>query len=175
MTHFKARFMKVTTFLLSIALFACQSIPENENLTHFTLRSNIVVVLSEGRLEPRSVGSYSLRVYEVLTPQFPYDNFITGVIESREGSVEALKGLDITGDGNCELVVITRSAGSGSYASAIAYQYDGSNLHTIASALNLNPDEDIIKSLRSNYDKKFGKVFNNPLSWNTACGIGMVK
>jgi len=52
-------------------------------------------VVAEGEGEPRSIGSYSIRLYGSANPDFPLDDFIAGVVVPRDGSVERLAKLGI--------------------------------------------------------------------------------
>src|SRR5262249_39961777 len=74
--------------------------------------SSEVVLVSEGDFEPRSIGSYSLRVYGGSSKKFPTDDFVVGLIRPRNGTVETVRFDDIDGDQRPDIVVIIRSAGS---------------------------------------------------------------
>ena len=54
----------------------------------------MILVAEESSLEPRSVGSYSLRLYSATNPDFPYDDFRSGLILARDGIIEAVEELD---------------------------------------------------------------------------------
>ena len=106
-----------------------------------------LLVADEGMHEPRSIGSYSLRLYAPFDTQFPYDNFVSGVVAARDGSIERLLAADIDGDDRKEAVVVIRSAGSGGYLSGHAYDVDGNHLRLVARAEGLMPTADIIEAL----------------------------
>jgi hypothetical protein len=107
-----------------------------------------VVVVAEGDLEPRSVGSYALRVYGGAGKTSPTDDFIGGIIRPRSGTIEAVKFEAIDGDDGPEIVVITRSVGSGGYLSADAFRYQSGALEWILSVSDLDKEADPIQALR---------------------------
>src|SRR5262245_39687483 len=84
-----------------------------------------MAVVAEGDFEPRSIGSYSLRIYAGTNPDFPYDAFMAGTVRPRDGTVEDLKFFDLDRDGVLDIIVILRSAGSGGYRSADAFELHG--------------------------------------------------
>ena len=108
----------------------------------------MLAVVSEGNLEPRSIGSYCLRVYYLGNPDFPYDHFVTGLIMPRDGSLEKVLIADLNGDEVPEIIVTIRSAGTGSYLSADAFQFDGKHLIHYKSFSNLPKDTDPIQILK---------------------------
>lgn len=66
------------------------------------------VVVAEGDLEPRSIGSYAVRIYAFINPDFPFDKLVTGIIRPRDGVVEEVKFADLDGHGSPEIVVVIR-------------------------------------------------------------------
>lgn len=80
------------------------------------------VVADEGEGEPRSTGSYALRLYKSGDPSYPFDAFVAGAVRARDGTLEALKFADINRDGKNEIIVVIRSAGTGGYLSADAFR-----------------------------------------------------
>ncbi len=149
----KLLLLKALILLAALAVSSCATKSETTDHHELRLQSNVVAIVSEGPLEPRSLGSYSLRIYQILDPKYPYDNYVAGMLVPRDGSIEALKAKDINGDGVEEIIVITRVAGSGSYISAVAYEYNGEKLNVIASVNDLMPDIDPIESLLSAYNE----------------------
>jgi len=121
------------------------------------LPSGGLIVVSEGVAEPRSVGSYSLRIYAVSNPDFPYDNFVTGIVRPRDGVVERAVLYDIDDDGAVEIIVIVRNVGTGSYLSADAIQYQDASLNLLVSVGGLEKDQDPIPFLRVAYDEAYNK------------------
>ena len=112
-----------------------------------------IAVVAEGEFEPRSIGSYSVRTYSGVNPKFPFDDFITGMIRPRNGAVENVRFHDFDGDGRAEIIVIIRSAGSGSYLSADAFAYADKSLKLLASVSDLPNDADPIPVLAEKVSK----------------------
>ena len=54
-------------------------------LTGTVPANGLIVTVTEGPGEPRSIGSYALRLYEPLHPDFPYDASSRGPCESATG------------------------------------------------------------------------------------------
>jgi hypothetical protein len=73
------------------------------------------LVIAEGGLEPRSIGSYTTRIYKGRSAKFPTDEFITGVVRPRNGTIDGVGFADVDGDNRADLIVMVRSAGSGGY------------------------------------------------------------
>ena len=106
------------------------------------------VVVAEGEREPRSIGSYSLRIYGAANAKAPYDDFIAGVIQPRDGNLEGIRFADLDHDGSPEIVVLVRSAGTGGYLSADAFRLRGTTLSLLASVSDLSKDADAIHALQ---------------------------
>ena len=110
-----------------------------------------VVVVAEGELEPRGVGSYSLRVYAAASPRFPYDDFVAGTVRPRDGRVEDVRFSDLDRDGVPDIVVVIRSAGTGGYLSADAFRLRGTALTLLGSVSGLPSDADPILALEGEF------------------------
>jgi hypothetical protein len=109
-------------------------------------RSTIQV--AEGDNEPRSTGSYSIRLYGGSNPDFPLDDFVTGQIYPRDGTVERLLNTDANGDGIGEVVVVMRSAGSGGYLSVDLFSWQNRQLKRILSLSDLPPKTDVLREVK---------------------------
>ena len=116
------------------------------------LLKNSYVVVEESALEPRSIGSYSIRLYDLTTPDFPTDNFVSGIVRARDGTVQSIEKADINKDGEKDLVVLIRSAGSGGYLQAEAFRFGGGEVEVIASVLDLDPKAKYLEKLKSMID-----------------------
>jgi len=116
-----------------------------------------VVVVAEGDFESRSIGSYALRVYGGTSTKYPLDDFVTGVIRPRNGTIETVRFDSIDGDDRLEIVVVIRSAGSGGYVSADAFRYYAGLLESVVSVSGLDKIADPIRALRDKYDARAGR------------------
>lgn len=108
-----------------------------------------IVVVAEGELEPRSTGSYSLRIYGGANRAHPYDDFIGGIVWRRSGTVEKLVLADVNGDQIADIVVVVRSAGTGGYLSADAFRLRGRLLEHLGSVKGLAKDADPVRALKA--------------------------
>ena len=105
------------------------------------------VVADEGEGEPRSTGSYALRLYKSGDPSYPFDAFVAGAVRARDGTLEALKFADLNRDGKNEIIVVVRSAGSGGYLSADAFRLQKDTLVLAASKSGLPANADPVAEL----------------------------
>ena len=94
--------------------------------------TDFVVTVTEGPSEPRSIGSYAIRLYRPYDPAWPYNNFTDGMVRKRDGGVESLLFEDIDEDTSVDVIVVVRSAGSGGYLSADAYRVIDDRLNSAA-------------------------------------------
>lgn len=117
------------------------------------LSTGEVAVASAGNLEPRNVGSYALRAYSAANPAFPYDDHIAGTVRPGDGTLESLAAHDLDRNGTEAIVVILRSAGTGSYLSAEAIQYTGKSLILIISVDGLEKSGNPIQALELAFKK----------------------
>ncbi len=106
-----------------------------------------ILVVAEADREPRSIGSYSVRLYSGRNPSFPYDDFVAGVIEKRDGFIVSARLADVDGDAQPELVVTMQSAGSGSYLAADAYSFTDESITRVAHVEGLAPQADVVAAL----------------------------
>jgi hypothetical protein len=95
------------------------------------------------------VGSYSLRVYAGTNPRFPYDQFVTGTVRSRDGTVEDVRFSDLDRDGLPDIIVVIRTAGTGGYLSADAFRLRGTILMLLGSVSGLPKDADPVGALEA--------------------------
>ncbi|AFQ48073.1 PliI family lysozyme inhibitor of I-type lysozyme [Burkholderia cepacia] len=109
-----------------------------------------IVVVSSGALEPCSTGSYAVRVYSTVhaASGFDTDDYVTGVLHARDGTVTDALTVDLGARAPQALVVTTRSAGSGGYVGAQAYVTTPRTVRLVASVDGLAPDADVTAALR---------------------------
>lgn len=106
------------------------------------------VVIAEGEFEARSIGSFSVRLYEAAPPEDQTTFFSAGLIRSRNGTIEKIVLADVDASKGPEIIVIVRSAGTGGYLSAHAFAFDEKKLVFSAAIENLPPDSDPVVELR---------------------------
>ncbi|HGL4261082.1 PliI family lysozyme inhibitor of I-type lysozyme [Burkholderia dolosa] len=108
------------------------------------------IVVSSGALEPCSIGSYAVRMYSTADtgPGFDTDDYVTGVLHARDGTVSDAFVADLGPRASQALVVTTRSAGSGGYVGAQAYVTTPRAVTLVASVDGLAPDADVVAALR---------------------------
>jgi Periplasmic lysozyme inhibitor of I-type lysozyme len=111
----------------------------------------LAVVVAEGDFEPRSIGSYSVRVYRVDTAARPDDEtsfFAFGAVRPRDGALERVwRAEALRIDGAPALVVTTRSAGSGDRLSADAFELTSQRIRLRASVAGLGRNVDPLPAL----------------------------
>ncbi|MDA7640082.1 PliI family lysozyme inhibitor of I-type lysozyme [Opitutaceae bacterium] len=112
------------------------------------LLESIYVVVEESASEPRSIGSYSVRLYALKNPGWPTDNFVHGIVRSRDGSIQSIESADIDQDGFEDVVVLIRSAGSGGCLQAEAFRCAEGKVDVIASVLGLDPKAKYVERLK---------------------------
>ncbi len=110
--------------------------------------TEFVVTVTEGPGEPRSIGSYAVRLYMPHDPAWPFDAFLAGMVRYRDGAVDALRFADIDGNDAAEIIVVVRSAGSGGNVSADAFSVGGSGLALIGHLEGLLGNADPVAALR---------------------------
>ncbi|WP_293776380.1 PliI family lysozyme inhibitor of I-type lysozyme [uncultured Oxalicibacterium sp.] len=120
----------------------------------FVPHTGQTVVVAEGDLEPRSIGSYSVRLYARNDPAYPYDRFVAGLVRPRNGMIQDLSFADIDKNGQSDIVVITRYAGSGNFVTAEAFHLQGNTLRLIASVAGLDAKKDAIQALQTKHAKR---------------------
>jgi len=107
-----------TALLLLITFYAVAQIPFVSKLK---LPTGQTVVVAEGDYEARSIGSFSVRLYEAASAPDETTFFVSGLIHPRDGVLENVMLADIDGDQHPEILVMARSVGTGGYMSAYAF------------------------------------------------------
>lgn len=114
-------------------------------LTHPTGKT---VVVAEGDFEARSIGSFSVRLYEAAAAPDETTFFTSGLVRPRDGVIEKVILADVDGDRQQEIVVIARSVGTGNYLSAQAFAVAKDKLIFRAVVEGLAADADPVAALR---------------------------
>ncbi len=142
----------VFSLLVPVALVAATPSVETRWVSKLRLNPEVVVVVAEGDLEPRSIGTVSVRAYradaEAERKGFDLDAYLGGVLCQREGVVESVSSADIDGDGRPELIVAMRSAGSGGWRSGVALKVRESRVEVVARVDDLPAGADVVRALR---------------------------
>ena len=108
-------------FALTGALLASATLHAAESdrfITKVKLPSGQTAVVAEGDFEARSIGSFSVRLYEAAPSGDETTFFTAGLIRARDGSIETVLLADVDGNKRPEIIVNVRSVGTGSYLSA---------------------------------------------------------
>jgi hypothetical protein len=107
------------TFLLACVLVSVISAARSETALFravITLDTGQLLVVEESDLEPRSIGSFAVRLYSGANPEFPYDDFQRGLFLKRDGVLESVRELPPQ-DGHARVLITVRSVGTGGYPS----------------------------------------------------------
>jgi len=89
------------------------------------LPNQLVAVIAEGDWEARSIGSYSIRLYTTRSAAAPDDTtfYTAAITRPRDGTVEQVLLAPLVQHEPPNLIVVIRSAGSGGYLSADAFDF----------------------------------------------------
>lgn len=113
-----------------------------------TLPDGQTVVVAEGDLEARSVGSYSVRLYEAAQAPDATTFFISGIVMPRDGVVTEVLLDDADTDGQIEVVVVTRSVGAGGYLSARVFDVLDGRIDPLITVTDLPADAQVLEVLK---------------------------
>jgi hypothetical protein len=141
----------IKSLVLVIALLASGSLNaagSERFIAKLKLPSGQTAVIAEGEFEARSIGSFSVRLYDAAPPGEETTFFRAGLVHRRDGTVEKVMLADIDGDRKPEIIVVVRSAGTGSHLSAQAFSFDREKLILRAGAEGLPPEAEPIAALR---------------------------
>jgi hypothetical protein len=97
--------------------------------------------VANARRQPRAIGSEGIRPYSDASPENRCDDCVSGIAVARDGTVRRIALPDIDGGGACELLVSTRSGGSGSCLCAPAFAVTGTNIGPVAGVDDLDPGQ----------------------------------
>jgi hypothetical protein len=113
----------------------------------------------EGPDSARSTGSYAVYIYSGGGPLtgLTTDHLLTGTVGVRDGEIQDCWMTDIDEDGKAEILVFSRSAGSGGYGELIVYRFDGTELQP---AELPDPDPDLMGGYQGHdeYELADGKL-----------------
>jgi hypothetical protein len=143
--------------LVSIALLASGTLNAADSerfIAKVKLPSGQTAVVAEGDFEARSIGSFSIRLYDAAPAGDKTTFFRAGIVRPRDGTVERVMLADVDGDRRPEIIVLVRSAGTGGYLSAHAFAFDKQSLIFRAAVEGLPPDADPSAALQNSARKK---------------------
>jgi hypothetical protein len=136
---------------LILALLAANTLQAAETerfITKVKLPSGQTAVVAEGEFEARSIGSFSVRLYDAAAAGDETTFFRSGLVRPRNGVIEKVVLADVAGDQRPEIVVIVRSAGTGGYLSAQAFAVARQRLLFRAAVNSLPADANPLAALR---------------------------
>lgn len=112
-------------FLLSMMVQA----DKDRFVQQLKLPDGHIIMVAEGDQEPRSTGSYAIRLYSGAQPEFPTDDFLYGTMRKRDGSIKHVE-LDFKeSKTNPAIVIVIESAGTGDYLSVDKFKVNNNQLH----------------------------------------------
>ena len=142
--------MKIRILAILLLLSAAVSAAAEERfVAKLQLPTGQTVVVAEGDFESRSIGSFSVRLYQAAEAADATTFFVAGLVSPRDGGVESVTLADINGDQQPEIIVTARSAGSGGYLTAYAFTFSQDTLVLQATVEGLNPGTDPTIALRN--------------------------
>ena len=130
------------------------AVAQDRFTSKLTTPTGETLVVAEGDFEARSIGSFSVRLYEAAAVPDETTFFIAGLIRARDGVVEKAILADIDGDEQQEVIVIVRSVGTGSYQSAHAFAIAKDTLVFLSAVEGLAPDADPVAALQKSTSKQ---------------------
>lgn len=136
----------ITVMVLLLAA-SVEAATQGRFVSKLTLPTGNTVVVAEGDLEARSVGSFSVRLYEAAAAPNKTTFFTSGLVHARDGIIVKVILADVDGDQRQEIVVIVRSVGTGNYLSAHAFAVANGKLLFCASVEGLAADADPVAAL----------------------------
>ncbi|MFO6424998.1 PliI family lysozyme inhibitor of I-type lysozyme [Motilimonas sp. KMU-193] len=138
------------TFLTSCVCFNASATmaPESPLSLETQLPSGETLVVATGAGEAQSIGSYSVRLYHSTEDKNKRTFFASGLIAERSGTLGSIELIDLNENGQLELLVITRSVGTGNYINAAAYAIEQDRISELLTLDDLAPEYDVIASIK---------------------------
>lgn len=142
--------MRILQFaIVSLLTVPMGAVAQERFTSKLTTATGQTVVVAEGDFEARSIGSFSVRLYAAAAAPDETTFFVAGLVRARDGVVEDAILADVDGDKRQEVIVIVRSAGTGSYQSAHAFTIADDTLVLLSAVEDLAADADPVAALRS--------------------------
>ena len=140
--------------IVVLLAMAVHALAQERFVTKLTLPTGKTVVVAEGDFEARSIGSFSVRLYEAAAAPNETTFFTSGLVRARDGVIEKVTLADIDRDQEQEIVVTVRSVGTGSYLSAHAFAVAEGTLAFLAAVEGLDANADPVAALRQSTKKQ---------------------
>lgn len=125
-----------------------QAVAQDRFVSKVEIPTGETVVVAEGDCEPRSIGSFSVRVYKNAPAGDQTTFFTSGLVRARDGVVEEIILANIDKEENKEVIVTVRSVGTGNHLSAHAFSVAKEKLVFLGMVSGLAADADPIPALR---------------------------
>ncbi len=154
--------MKSALFVLALCFISSAQGEEGRYVKKMRISKELTAVVAEGDFEPRSIGSFTVRLYRADDDEakrgLDVDDFAGGILLERDGQIEKVELLDLDGDSTNELIISVRSAGSGGYLSGFALGLKGKSVQILAQDLGMLQDADVASELRKMLQGKSKKT-----------------
>ncbi len=141
------------TAAILILIISAHVVAQERFITKLKLPTGQMVVVAEGDFEARSIGSFSIRLYEATSVSDETIFFSNGLIRPRDGIIEKAVLADVERDQQPEVIVIIRSVGTGSYLSAYAFAFAKDELLFCGVVKELAPRAYPVVSMRKSKQK----------------------
>lgn len=142
MRHFRTL---LTTLLLIVPITTWA---QQRFSSQLTLPTGQTLVIQESDLEARSIGSFSVRLYQAAAAPDTTTFFSDGLIRPRDGMVEKAYLADLNDDNQPELIVQVRSAGTGNYLSLHVFNIQQEKISVVMELNELAATVDPIAALK---------------------------
>lgn len=143
--------MKIWVFLMMFLLVIPAHATQNDRfVSKIKHPTGKTIVVAEGEFEARSIGSFSVRLYDAAESMDETTFFSSGFIRARDGAIEKLILADVDEDEKQELIVVVRSVGTGNYLSAHTFSVSENKLAFRSVVEGLAADDDPVTAVKLN-------------------------
>ena len=108
----------ISILFLSVQLHATEP---DRFIKKLKLPTDQMIVVAEGEFESRSIGSFSVRLYDAAPTEDETTFFLSGLIHFRDGTIEKVLLNDVGDNQNPEIIIVARSVGTGNYLAAYLF------------------------------------------------------